>query len=133
MRLTKALLPKLIASGDGHVVTITSIAGLEIYDGGAGYTAAKHAQSRCTARCAGSCRPAGPLHRDPAGRGRHEFSLVRFGGDAERADEVYQGMTPLMADDVADDGRVRHDPPEPRQHRHPRDEAARPGERDAVP
>ncbi|SDD42453.1 SDR family oxidoreductase, partial [Actinokineospora iranica] len=45
LRVTKALLPKLAASGNGHVVTVTSIAAYEIYDGGSGYTAAKHAQS----------------------------------------------------------------------------------------
>ncbi|OBJ69481.1 SDR family oxidoreductase, partial [Mycobacterium sp. 1274756.6] len=45
LRVTRALLPKLVASGDGLIVTVTSIAAFEIYDGGAGYTAAKHAQS----------------------------------------------------------------------------------------
>ena len=44
LRVTRALLPKLIDSGDGLIVTITSIAAMEVYDGGAGYTAAKHAQ-----------------------------------------------------------------------------------------
>lgn len=44
MRVTKALLPRLIESGDGHVVSVTSIAGFEAYRGGAGYVAAKHAQ-----------------------------------------------------------------------------------------
>ncbi|KBN55653.1 oxidoreductase [Mycobacterium tuberculosis TB_RSA196] len=44
LRVTRALLPKLIDSGDGLIVTVTSIAAIEVYDGGAGYTAAKHAQ-----------------------------------------------------------------------------------------
>src|ERR1700739_3745940 len=44
LRVTRALLPKLIDSGDGLIVTITSIAAMEVYDGGAGYTSAKHAQ-----------------------------------------------------------------------------------------
>ena len=44
LRVLRALLPSLIDSGDGHVVTITSIAALETYDGGSGYTAAKHAE-----------------------------------------------------------------------------------------
>ena len=55
LRVTRALLPKLIASGDGLVVTVTSIAALETYDNGSGYTSAKHAQGGCTARCAASC------------------------------------------------------------------------------
>ena len=45
LRMTKALLPALLASGDGHIVTVTSIAALETYDNGAGYTGAKHAQA----------------------------------------------------------------------------------------
>ena len=44
LRVTRALLPKLIASGDGLIVTVTSIAALETYDSGSGYTSAKHAQ-----------------------------------------------------------------------------------------
>ena len=44
LRVTRALLPKLIDSGDGLIVTVTSIAALEVYDGGSGYTSAKHAQ-----------------------------------------------------------------------------------------
>ncbi|MGH3636027.1 MAG: SDR family oxidoreductase, partial [Mycobacterium sp.] len=44
LRVTRALLPKLVASGDGLIVTVTSVAAMEIYDGGAGYTSAKHAQ-----------------------------------------------------------------------------------------
>ena len=43
LRVTRALLPKLIDYGDGLIVTVTSVAALEVYDGGAGYTAAKHA------------------------------------------------------------------------------------------
>ncbi|GAA4620992.1 SDR family oxidoreductase [Saccharopolyspora hordei] len=103
LRLTRALLPKLVASGDGHVVTVTSVAATGVYDGGAGYTSAKHAQ--------------GALHRTL--RGEHlgqpvrfteiapgavetEFSEVRFGGDKERAAAVYRGMTPLTGDDVAE-------------------------------
>ncbi|HET6392071.1 MAG TPA: SDR family oxidoreductase, partial [Blastococcus sp.] len=45
LRMTKALLPALVASGDGHVVTVTSVAATEVYDNGAGYCGAKHAQS----------------------------------------------------------------------------------------
>ncbi len=103
LRVTKALLPTLIASGNGHVVTVTSIAATEVYDGGAGYASAKHAQSA--------------LHRTL--RGEHlgepirfteilpgmvdtEFSLTRFEGDTARAAKVYDGLVPLTADDVAE-------------------------------
>jgi NADP-dependent 3-hydroxy acid dehydrogenase YdfG len=103
LRLTKALLPKLIASGNGHVVTITSIAAQELYDGGAGYTSAKHAQSALhrTLRTEELGQPVRFTEILP-GMVETEFSVVRFDGDADRAAGVYQGLTPLVADDVAD-------------------------------
>ena len=103
VRVTKALLPKLIASGDGHVVVVSSIAGLEVYEGGAGYTAAKHGQTVVaeTLRLELLGRPVRVTEIDP-GMVETEFSLVRFGGDAERAAQVYAGMLPLSAADVAD-------------------------------
>ncbi len=103
VRVTKALLPKLIASGDGHVVVVSSIAGLEVYEGGAGYTAAKHGQTVVaeTLRLELLGRPVRVTEIDP-GMVETEFSLVRFGGDADRAAQVYAGMLPLSAADVAD-------------------------------
>jgi NADP-dependent 3-hydroxy acid dehydrogenase YdfG len=103
MRMTRALLPALEASGDGHVVNIGSIAGLEVYDGGAGYTAAKHALRAVTQtlRLELLGRPIRITEIDP-GMVETEFSVVRFGGDEARAAQVYEGLTPLTADDVAD-------------------------------
>ena len=102
MRITKGLLPSLIASGDGHVVTITSVAGLETYDGGSGYTAAKHAEGALHRTLRGELlgQPIRLTEIAP-GAVETEFSLVRFDGDTERADKVYAGITPLTADDVA--------------------------------
>ncbi|HEY3262210.1 MAG TPA: SDR family NAD(P)-dependent oxidoreductase [Pseudonocardiaceae bacterium] len=103
LRLTRALLPKLVASGDGHVVTVTSIAAVETYDGGAGYTSAKHAQAALHRTLRGELlgQPVRFTEVLP-GMVQTEFSLHRFSGDAERADAVYRGITPLTADDVAD-------------------------------
>lgn len=103
LRMTRALLPKLIASGDGLIVTITSIAAFEIYDGGAGYTAAKHAQGALHRTLRGELlgKPVRLTEIAP-GMVETEFSVVRFGGDQERAESVYAGMTPLLADDIAD-------------------------------
>ncbi len=102
MRVTKALLPDLIASGDGHVVTITSIAALEVYDGGSGYTAAKHAEGALHRTLRGELlgEPVRVTEIAP-GAVETEFALVRFDGDQEKADKVYQGITPLVAEDVA--------------------------------
>jgi NADP-dependent 3-hydroxy acid dehydrogenase YdfG len=103
LRVTRALLPKLIASGDGVLVTVTSIAALEAYDNGAGYTSAKHAQAAVhrTLRGEHLGRPVRFVEVAP-GMVETEFSLVRFGGDAEQADRVYAGLTPLTAQDVAE-------------------------------
>jgi len=103
LRLTKALLPLLIASGNGHVVTVTSIAAVETYDGGSGYTSAKHAQGALHRTLRGELlgQPVRFTEVMP-GMVQTDFSLHRFGGDAAQADAVYRGVTPLTADDVAD-------------------------------
>jgi NADP-dependent 3-hydroxy acid dehydrogenase YdfG len=102
-RMTRALLPKLIASGDGQVVAVTSIAAFETYRGGAGYIAAKHAQRAMlrTLRLELLGQPVRVTEVAP-GMVETEFSLVRFGGDEEAAGRVYEGMTPLSAADVAE-------------------------------
>ncbi len=103
LRVTRALLGALIASGDGHIVNLGSIAGFETYPGGAGYTAAKHALRALTRtlRLELLGQPVRITEIAP-GLVETEFSLVRFAGDEERAASVYDGMTPLTADDVAD-------------------------------
>ncbi len=103
LRVTKALLPALRASGDAHLVVLGSIAGFEVYPGGAGYTAAKHAvNAMCrTLRLELVGEPIRITEVAP-GMVDTEFSTVRFGGDADRAAGVYRGLTPLTAEDVAD-------------------------------
>lgn len=103
LRVTRALLPKLIDSGDGLVVTITSIAAFETYDGGSGYAAAKHGQGALHRTLRGELlgKPVRLTEIAP-GAVETEFSLVRFGGDQDRADKVYEGITPLVAADVAE-------------------------------
>ncbi len=103
MRMTQALLPALIASGDGHVVGVTSIAAIEVYRGGAGYSAAKHGQ-RAMLRALRLELLGEPVRVTEIvpGMVETEFSLVRFGGDEEAADRVYEGMEPLRAEDVAE-------------------------------
>ena len=103
MRMTRALLPQLVASGDGHVVSVTSIAAFETYRGGAGYTAAKHAQRAMlrTLRLELLGEPVRFTEIAP-GMVETEFSVVRFGGDEQKAARVYEGMQPLRAIDVAE-------------------------------
>jgi NADP-dependent 3-hydroxy acid dehydrogenase YdfG len=103
MHVTKALLPKLERSGDGHIVVVGSVAGVEVYPGGGGYTAAKHAAHAVakTLRLELLGKPIRVSEVAP-GMVETEFSLVRFGGDRAKADAVYEGTTPLTGEDVAD-------------------------------
>ncbi|AKK25962.1 SDR family NAD(P)-dependent oxidoreductase [Mycobacterium sp. EPa45] len=103
LRVTRALLPKLVESGDGLIVTVTSIAALEVYDNGGGYTSAKHAQGALHRTLRGELlgKPVRLTEIAP-GAVETEFALVRFAGDEQRADAVYSGITPLVAADVAE-------------------------------
>jgi NADP-dependent 3-hydroxy acid dehydrogenase YdfG len=103
MRMTRALLPALVASGNGLIVVVTSIAAFEAYRGGAGYMAAKHGQ-RAMLRAMRLELLGEPLRITEIAPGmvETEFSIVRFGGDEEAARRVYEGMQPLRAEDVAE-------------------------------
>jgi NADP-dependent 3-hydroxy acid dehydrogenase YdfG len=103
LRMTRALLPALEA-GRGHLVMMGSVAGFEPYPGGAGYNAAKFALRAVTQvlRMELVGVPVRITEIDPGMVAETEFSLVRFGGDADRAAKVYEGVEPLTADDVAD-------------------------------
>ena len=103
LRVTRALLEKLIASGDGLIVTVTSLAGLETYDNASGYTSAKHAQGALHRTLRGELLGKPVRLTDIApGMVKTDFSVNRFKGDQERADAVYRGLTPLVAEDVAE-------------------------------
>ncbi|BCJ66134.1 SDR family oxidoreductase [Polymorphospora rubra] len=105
LRVTKALLPALERSGAATVVVVSSTAGLGVYEGGGGYTAAKHAQTALagTLRLELNGRPIRVVEIDPGMVRTDEFGLVRFDGDADRAAAVYAGVAePLVADDIAD-------------------------------
>lgn len=103
MRVTKALLPALERSGEGHIVVVGSVAGVEVYEGGAGYTAAKHA-ANAIARTLRLELLGQPIRVSEVAPGmvETEFSVVRFGGDESKAAKVYEGTTPLTAEDVAE-------------------------------
>jgi NADP-dependent 3-hydroxy acid dehydrogenase YdfG len=103
MRVTKALLPAMRGREGAQIVIVGSVAGVETYEGGGGYTAAKHAvhaiaQTLRLELLADAIR----VTEVAPGLVETEFSLVRFEGDAERAGEPYRGIEPLSAADVAD-------------------------------
>jgi NADP-dependent 3-hydroxy acid dehydrogenase YdfG len=103
LRVTRALLPRLLEARAGHIVNLGSIAGFEVYRGGAGYTASKHAV-RAISRTLRLELLGTPIRITEVmpGMVETEFSVVRFDGDATKADAVYEGVTPLTGDDIAD-------------------------------
>lgn len=105
LRVTQALLPALERGAGGHVVLTGSIAGHLVYEGGAGYAAAKHGAAALaeTLRLELNGRPVRVTEVAPGMVHTEEFSLVRLRGDAAAAERVYAGVeNPLTAQDVAD-------------------------------
>ena len=103
MRMTRALIGPLAASGDGTIVNVTSIAALQGYPGGAGYNAAKFGAHGVHQALRHELlgQPVRVCEILP-GMVETEFSLVRFDGDATAADAVYAGVDALTASDVAE-------------------------------
>jgi NADP-dependent 3-hydroxy acid dehydrogenase YdfG len=103
LRMTRASLPLLRKAPHAHIVNLGSVAGFEVYAGGAGYTASKHAV-RAISRTLRLELVGEPIRVTEVAPGmvETEFSLVRFKGDARRAAEVYRGVQPLTGADVAD-------------------------------
>lgn len=105
LHLVQALLPKLIASGDGTVVLMSSTAGLDTYEGGGGYVAAKHGTHAIatTLRLELCGQPVRVIEIAPGMVKTQEFALNRFRGDTAKAAAVYAGVAePLTEMDVAD-------------------------------
>ncbi len=103
VRVTQALLERLEASERGHIVVVGSVAGVEVYPGGGGYTAAKHALNAFVRTLRLELLGSAVRITEVApGMVETEFSLVRFGGDTRRAADVYRGIDPLSAEDVAE-------------------------------
>lgn len=102
LRVTRALMPALKAAR-GIVLTVGSIAGRQVYTGGAGYNAAKHAERALVEVLRQEVAADGVrvTEIDP-GRVHTDFSLVRFDGDEAKAAAVYDGVESLTADDIAD-------------------------------
>lgn len=101
--VTKALYPLINKNGDGHIINIGSIAGKEVYPGGNVYCASKHAVDALTkAMRQDFLKDSIRVSQIAPGAADTEFSLVRFKGDQGKAKSVYNGYTPLQAQDIAD-------------------------------
>jgi len=101
--VSRAVLPGMIERGRGHIINIGSIAGHELYPGGNVYCATKFAV-RALSKGLRLDLSGTPIRVSEVAPGmvETEFSIVRFHGDAERAGKVYQGLTPLGPDDIAE-------------------------------
>ena len=105
LRVTQALLPALRADGGGLIVNLGSTAGRVAYEGGGGYTAAKHGLKVLTQtmRLELVAEPLRFTEIAPGMVKTEEFTLNRFQGDQERYDAVYAGVQePLVAEDIAE-------------------------------
>jgi NADP-dependent 3-hydroxy acid dehydrogenase YdfG len=103
LRVTRALLPRLTESTQGHIVNVGSVGGFEVYPSGGGYTLTKHAVRAITRTLRLELLDAGIRVTEVApGLVKTDFSLVRYAGDAERAAKTYEGIASLAAEDVAD-------------------------------
>jgi NADP-dependent 3-hydroxy acid dehydrogenase YdfG len=103
LSVTRALLPRMLERGSGHVINVGSIAGRETYPGGSVYCASKAALDRITTGLRIDLLGTGVrVSTVDAGMVETEFSVVRFHGDTDRAARVYAGLQPLTAQDVAE-------------------------------
>lgn len=101
--VTRTVAPKMVARGSGHIINIGSIAGTEPYENGAVYCASKHAVHAISQSMRADLLSSGVKVAElRPGMVETEFSLVRFHGDKERAEKVYDGVTPLSGEDIAE-------------------------------
>lgn len=103
LNVTRLVSKSMVNRGKGHIVNISSIAGLQVYPNGNVYCATKHAVEALSKAMRIDLVPYGiRVTSISPGAVETEFSLVRFSGDADRAKKTYTSFKPLTADDVAD-------------------------------
>ena len=101
--VSRLISPRMVAKKSGHIINLSSIAGHEVYPNGAAYCASKHAVQAITKAMRIELLSFGiKVSCISPGMVDTEFSKVRFKGDAERAENVYKGLTPLYAIDIAE-------------------------------
>jgi NADP-dependent 3-hydroxy acid dehydrogenase YdfG len=99
--MSRAVLPMFVQQNRGHVINIDSIAGKEVYTNGNVYCASKHAVDALTKSMRDLVKHGVKVTQVAPGAIETEFSLVRFKGDKDKADNIYKGFKPLSPDDIA--------------------------------
>lgn len=103
IRMTRAILPLMVAAKKGHIINVGSIAGTYPYPGGNVYGASKAFVAQFSLNLRADLAGSGiRVTNIEPGLAETEFSVVRFHGDREKADSVYQGVEPLSAEDIAE-------------------------------
>jgi len=101
--ITKLIVPGMIQQKSGHIINLSSIAGIEVYPSGSVYCATKHAVNAITKGLRIDLVKYGiKVSSVSPGMAETEFSIIRYHGDEEKAKAVYAGLTPLNAEDIAD-------------------------------
>jgi Short-chain alcohol dehydrogenase of unknown specificity len=101
--ITKLIVPTMIARQSGHIINLSSIAGIEVYPNGSVYCASKHAVNAITKGLRIDLVKHGiKVSSVSPGMAETEFSIIRYHGDEEKAKAVYNGLIPLNAEDIAD-------------------------------
>ncbi len=103
LNISKLVIPGMMERKKGHIINLSSIAGSEVYANGNVYCATKHAVNALTKGMRIDLLPHKiKVSSIAPGMVETEFSVVRYHGDQKKADEVYKGLTPLYAEDVAE-------------------------------
>ncbi len=103
LNVSKCIMPQMVERQSGHIINISSVAGKHVYENGAVYCATKHSVEAISEGMRKDLTAYGIKVTNIApGAVNTEFSTVRFKGDKERADKVYEGFDPLLAQDIAD-------------------------------
>lgn len=101
--VTRTITPRMVERKSGHIINISSIAGKEVYPNGNVYCATKHAVNALSKAMRLDLIDYGiKVTQVCPGAAETEFSMVRFKGDQDKADKVYDGFEPLHAEDIAD-------------------------------
>ncbi|MDH5435036.1 MAG: SDR family NAD(P)-dependent oxidoreductase, partial [Gammaproteobacteria bacterium] len=103
IKMSRAIMPLMVENKNGHIINVGSIAGTYPYPGGNTYGATKAFVAQFSLNLRADLAGTGiRVTNIEPGLAETEFSIVRFHGDKQKADSIYQGLSPLQAEDIAE-------------------------------